>query len=172
MSYDGYGRLFRRAHDGSGQDWTEYVYDGLDPIVEYIDRGSQYANYYRGLGRILEMHEYKSQASPPGTAHYFHHDGLGSVSALTKHNGNSAHTYRYWDYGMVLDRNNNAADASNFTDPHNHYTYTGQEWEEHTWLYHFYAREYDPLVGVWLQQDPFRGQLREPTALHSNTYTL
>jgi RHS repeat-associated protein len=174
MLYDGYERLFRRTYDkhqgGGGQKWTEYVYDGLDPIVEYVDPSPQYVNYYRGLGRILEMHEYKSQASPPGTARYFHHDGLGSVSALTNNDGQSAHTYRYWDYGMALDKNGRAADASNFTDPHNHYTYTGQEWEEHTWLYHFYAREYDPLVGVWLQQDPYRGQLDTPMTLHRYGY--
>jgi len=174
MQYDGYGRLFRRTHDqhqgGGGQKWTEFVYDGLDPIAEYVEPSPQYTNYYRGLGRILSLHDFKSQGSPPGTAYYFHHDGLGSVSAITKHRGQSAHTYRYWDYGMVLDKNDRAADSSNFTDPHNHYTFTGQEWEEYTWLYHFYAREYDPVVGVWLQQDPYRGQLENPTTLYRYQY--
>lgn len=190
MLYDGYGRLFRRSQavhpdtsgltykvylpgisrgvggDG-GQKWLGFVYDGLDPIAEYGEPNpNHYVNYYRGLGRILEMHEFKSQQSPQGTAYYFHHDGLGSVSALTKHSGQSAHTYRYWDYGVVLDKNDGAADSSNFTDPHNHYTFTGQEWEEHTGLYHFYAREYDPLVGVWLQRDPYKGRLAEPVTLH------
>jgi RHS repeat-associated protein len=194
MLYDGYGRLFRRSQavhpdasaltykvylpgisrgesgDG-GQKWLGFVYDGLDPIAEYGEPNpNHYVNYYRGLGRILEMHEFKSQQSPQGTAYYFHHDGLGSVSALTKHNGQSAHTYRYWDFGVVLDKNGRAADASNFTDPHNHYTFTGQEWEEHTRLYHFYAREYDPLVGVWLQQDRFRGLLAESRTLHRYVY--
>lgn len=174
MAYDGYGRLFRRTHDahqgGGGLKWTEFVYDGLDPIVEYVDPSPQYINYYRGLGRVLEMHDYKSQASPAGTAHYFHHDGLGSIGAVTNHTGQSVHTYRYWDYGMVLDKNDGAANASNFTDPHNHYTYTGQEWEEDTRLYHFYAREYDPLVGIWLQQDPYRGILQGPDTLHRYAY--
>ena len=182
MLYDGYGRLFRRTHDmhqgggpstGSGQGgqkWVEFVYDGLDLIAEYVEPSPQYDNYYRGLGRILEMHEFKSQQSPKGTAYYFHHDGLGSVSALTKHRGQSAHTYRYWDYGMVLDKNDRAADSSNFTDPHNHYTFTGQEWDEYTWLYHFYAREYDPLVGVWLQPDPYRGQPDVPLSQHPYLY--
>ena len=192
MVYDGYGRLFRRTHDmhrdtsgltykiylpavargeTGGQKWVGYIYDGLDPIAEYGEPNpNHYVNYYRGLGRILEMHEFKSQQSPQGTAYYFHHDGLGSVSALTKHNGQSAHTYRYWDYGMALDKNDRAADSSNFTDPHNHYTFTGQEWEEYTWLYHFYAREYDPLVGVWLQQDRVRGMLMWPPSFHKYAY--
>lgn len=174
LTYDGYGRLFRRLYDmkqgSGGQKWTDYVYDGLDPIAEYLEPSGQYVNYYRGLGRILSMHEFKSQQSPNGTAYYFHHDGLGSVSALTKHQGQSAHTYRYADFGMALDKNGRAADSSNFTAPHNHYTYTGQEWDEETTLYHFYAREYDPVVGVWLQADPYRGRLVEPMTLHRYGY--
>jgi RHS repeat-associated protein len=174
MAYDGYGRLFRRMHDmhqgSSGQKWTEFVYDGLDPIVEYVDPSPQYTNYYRGLSRILESHDFKSQASPDGTASFYHYDGLGSVSAMTKHRGQSAHEYAYWDYGMVLDKNDGSADSSNFERPHNHYTYTGQEWEEYTRLYHFYAREYEPETGVWLQQDPYRGRLAEPVTLHRYGY--
>jgi RHS repeat-associated protein len=174
MTYDGYGRLFRRMHDmhqgGGGQKRVDFVYDGLDPIAEYVEPSSQYDNYYRALGRILEMHEFKSQSSPKGTAYYYHHDGLGSVSVLTKHQGQSAYTYRYWDYGMALDVNDGTADSSNFTHPHNHYTYTGQNWDDHNALYHFYAREYDPLVGVWLQQDLYRGRLPEPMTLHRYGY--
>ncbi len=174
MSYDGYGRLFRRTHDmhqgGGGQKWTDFVYDGLDPIVEYVDPSPQYVNYYRGLGRILEQHGYKSQQSPDGTAYFYHYDGLGSVSAITKHRGQSAHTYRYWDYGMALDKNGGTADSSNFTNPHNHYTYTGQYWDDKNALYHFYAREYDPVTGTWLQQDPYRGRLVEPMTLHRYGY--
>jgi RHS repeat-associated protein len=170
MTYDGYGRLFRRMHDqhqgGGGQKWTDFVYDGLDPIVEYVEPNPQYVNYYRGFGRILEQHGYKSQESPDGTAYFYHHDGLGSVSAITKHRGQAAHTYRYWDYGMALDKNDGTADSSNFTNPHNHYTYTGQNWDDENALYHFYAREYDPVTGVWLQQDPYRGKLAEPGTLH------
>lgn len=174
MNYDGYGRLFRRMHDmhqgGGGQKWVDFVYDGLDPIVEYVDPSPQYDNYYRGFGRILEMHEFKSQQSPDGTAYYYHYDGLGSVSALTKHQGQSAHTYRYGDYGMALDKNDGTADSSNFINPHNHYTYTGQNWDDENALYHFYAREYDPITGTWLQQDPYRGRLAEPMTLHRYGY--
>ncbi len=174
MLYDGYGRVFRRTHDqhqgSGGLKWTEFVYDGLDPIAEYVEPNPQYTNYYRGLGRILELHDFKSQQSPAGTAYYYHYDGLGSVSAITKHRGQSAHTYRYWDYGIVLDVNDGASDSSDFTGPHNHYTLTGQEWEEGTRLYHFYAREYDPVVGVWLQKDPYRGQMAQPETLQRYGY--
>jgi RHS repeat-associated protein len=174
LTYDGYGRLFRRMHDqrtgGGGQKWTEYVYDGLDPVVEYLEPSPQYINYYRGLGSILSMRPFRSQQDPNGTIDYFHYDGLGSVSALTKHAGQRAHTYRYADYGTIVDVNGKAADASNFTDPHNHYTYTGQEWDEQTGLLHFYAREYEPATGVWLQPDPYRGRIAAPETLHRYGY--
>ncbi len=178
LSYDGYGRLFRRLHDqrastslstGGGQKWTDYAYDGLDSIVEYEEPGSHYSNYYRGLGRILSMQPMRGGGNG-NILHYYHYDGLGSVTAITKSPGQSEHDYRYSDYGLILGNNGHAADASNFTDPHNHFTYTGQEWDEELSLYHFYAREYEPETGVWLQQDPYRGRIVEPMTLHRYGY--
>ena len=168
LTFDGYGRVFRRLHDqhigGGGQSWVDYVYDGLDPIAEYLEPSPQYVNYYRGLGRILSQND--GQGAGQGSLYYYHYDGLGSVSAMTGHQGQGGHTYRYSDFGTILDNNGQAVDASNFTDPHNHYAYTGQEWDEYTELFHFYAREYDPKTGVWLQQDPFRGRLGAPQSIH------
>lgn len=172
LTFDGYGRVFRRLHDqhigGGGQSWVDYVYDGLDPIAEYLEPSPQYVNYYRGLGRILSQND--GEGAGQGSLYYYHYDGLGSVSAMTKHQGQSGHTYRYNDFGIILDNNGQAADASNFTDPHNHYTYTGQEWDEYTELFHFYAREYDPQTGTWLQQDPYHGDLNRPKTLHRYGY--
>lgn len=173
LTYDGFGRLFRRLHDqhsgGGGQKWVEYVYDGLDPIAEYEEPSPQYANYYRGLGRILSMQPIRGSGGG-NQVFYYHDDGLGSVTALTKNQGASEHDYRYSDYGRILGNNGHAADASNFTDPHNHYTYTGQEWDEEIQLFHFYAREYEPETGVWLQQDPYRGRIDNPMTLNRYGY--
>ncbi|MBI3241766.1 MAG: N-acetylmuramoyl-L-alanine amidase [Chloroflexi bacterium] len=178
LTYDGYGRLFRRLHDqrastslntGGGQKWVDSVYDGLDPIAEYEEPGAHYSNYYRGLGRILSMQPIQG-GSAGNILHYYHYDGLGSVTAMTQDPGQSEHDYRYSDYGIILGNNGHAADASNFTDPHNHFTYTGQEWDEELSLYHFYAREYEPETGVWVQPDPYRGQLEMPMTLHRYEY--
>lgn len=173
--FDGYGRMFRRRHDqhiggGGDQSWVDYAYDGLDPIAEYENPSLQHVNYYRGLGRILNMRQNAADDAGDGTVYYYHDDGLGSVSAITKQQGQSAHNYRYDDYGTILDVNGKAADSSNFTNPHNHYAYTGQEWDEYANLFHFYAREYEPETGVWLQQDPYRGQLAIPVAFHRYGY--
>ena len=101
---------------------------------------------------------------PSGQRYAYHYDGLGSISALTKAQGQSVHTYRYDPYGLILPEN------GNWTDPHNGFTFMGQEMDEETGLLHFYARDYDPLRGTWMQQDPYRGRLPEPVTLHRYGY--
>lgn len=191
MVYDAYGRLFERnvapgnssanqaIIEKTARKITQFVYDGLDPIVEYTlnkqdqvndGKSVKHNNFYRADGRIISMLTNAEADYAPGRMYYFHYDGLNSVVALSKHIGQSVHNYQYGDFGTLRDNNGKTTDSSNFTDPHNHYTYTGQEWDENTGLYHFYAREYDPSTGTWLQQDPYRGQLADPMSLHRYGY--
>lgn len=163
LAYDGYGRVFMRRHHWlNGEDWTKYVYDGLDPIAEYTSR-TEHTNYYRGAGRILE------QESKTGL-YYYHHDGLGSVIAITQADATPVQDYRYTDYGTILGWDGHPAEPADFATPHNFYTYTGQEWDRRTDTYHFFARDYDPQTGTWLQQDPYRGEINAPSTLHRNNY--
>lgn len=164
MRHDGMNRRLVKTYDpkagANGIKRSEYTFDVLDPVAEYSMWNGQYNNYYRGdLGRMIAMHNF-----PSGQRYTYHHDGLGSISALTKAQGQSVHTYRYDPYGYVV------PDNGNWTDPHNGYTFTGQEWDEETSLLHFYARDYDPLRGVWMQQDPYRGRLSKPVTLHRYGY--
>ena len=39
-------------------------------------------------------------------------------------------------------------------------------------LYEFYARKYDPVTGIWLTQDTYRGLRKTPASLHHYQYTL
>ncbi|XOF34190.1 MAG: RHS repeat-associated core domain-containing protein [Candidatus Electrothrix sp. YB6] len=86
------------------------------------------------------------------------------MAGLTKQNGNAVHTYRYDPYSGVIPAN------GNFTDPHNHYTLTGKEFDENTGLVWFGARHYDPETGVWMGQDTYRGRLNDPASLHRFMY--
>jgi RHS repeat-associated protein len=167
MDHDGEGRRLVKVYDpkdgSGGAQRVEYVFDGLGPIAEYNTQNPQHDNYYRGdMGRILERHHFPSGAA--GQAFWYHYDGLGSVAGLTKQDGQSSHNYRYEPYGQIELPN------GNFTDPHNHYTFTGQEGDEHTGLYDFFARQYDPDAGVWVTQDAYRGQIVEPRSLHRYQY--
>jgi RHS repeat-associated protein len=167
LDYDGGGRRLAQSYDPKagkgGVKRTEYAFDNLDPVAEYNELTGQHDNYYRGDdGQISLSQHFNSGAA--GQLHWYHYDRKGDVAGLTKQNGNAAHTYRYEPYGAVIPAN------GNFTDPHNHYTLTGKEFDENTGLVWFGARHYEPETGVWMGQDVYRGTLDEPMSLHRFGY--
>ena len=168
LEYDGGGRKLVQHYDpkqgGNGVDKRdEYVFDGLDPVAEYDMQSGQRSDYYRGAGgQIALMHQFKGGTR--GQMYWYHYNNKGDVVGLTKQNGNSHHNYRYDPYGAVLPEN------GNFTDPHNHYTLTGKEFDENTGLVWFGARYYEPETGVWMGQDSYRGRLDSPMSLHRYGY--
>ncbi|MCI5207459.1 MAG: RHS repeat protein [Candidatus Electrothrix sp. ATG2] len=168
LEYDGGGRRLVQHYDpkqgGNGVDKRdEYVFDGLDPVAEYDMLNGQRTDYYRGAGGHLAlMHQYKGGTQ--GQMYWYHYNNKGDVAGLTKHNGNSHHNYRYDPYGAVLPEN------GNFTDPHNHYTLTGKEFDENTGLVWFGARHYEPETGVWMGQDVYRGMILNPMSLYRYQY--
>jgi RHS repeat-associated protein len=168
LEYDGGGRRLVQHYDpkqgGNGVDKRdEYVFDGLDPVAEYNMLNGQRTDYYRGAGgHMALMHQYKGGTQ--GQMYWYHYNNKGDVAGLTKHNGNSHHNYRYDPYGAVLPEN------GNFTDPHNHYTLTGKEFDENTGLVWFGSRHYEPETGVWMGQDSYRGRLSAPGSLHRFGY--
>ncbi len=134
----------------------QYLYDGLDPVVEYDDLdGAPMAvtYYYHGNDRLVA--QAREPISDTAVLHWYSYDGLGSVIALTDNNGVLTTTYRYNEYGELL-----AGDTTE-----NRYTYTEQEWDEETAFYHFFARPYDAQNGVWLIQDAYRGSSLDPLSL-------
>ncbi|MCI5138967.1 MAG: RHS repeat-associated core domain-containing protein [Candidatus Electrothrix sp. AR1] len=141
----------------------EYVFDGLDPVAEYQTLNGQYTNYYRGANRHITTSQHFNSGAT-GQLSWYHYNNKGDVAGMTKHNGNSVHTYRYDPYGGVIPAN------GNFTDPHNHYTLTGKEFDENMGLVWFGARFYDPESGVWMGQDSYRGRLSDPGSLHRFGY--
>jgi len=76
---------------------------------------------------LLVMRHFPAGAE--GQAYWVHLDGRGSIAGITQHQGQSTHNYRYDAYGQLLPA------QGNWTDPHNHYTFAGKEWDEHLGLY-------------------------------------
>jgi len=111
---------------------------------------------------LLAMRHFPAGAE--GQAYWVHLDGRGSVAGITKHQGQSTHNYRYDAFGQVLPA------QGNWTDPHNHYTFAGKEWDEHLGLYEFGVRLYDPWAGVWLTREPLPGDAWEPRTWHRYGY--
>lgn len=161
MAYDGHGRRVAKSeapNEGASLRTTSYLYDGLDPIATYETWHSAYANLYRAdSGRILTMDH-----SDDGSA-WFTQDGLGSTLALTDPSGDGTQAYRYEPYGSIAMRTGSS-------DVANPFTFTGQELDESTGLYHFHARDYDPATGTWLTRDPYRGTPDDPQSLHRYGY--
>jgi RHS repeat-associated protein len=108
------------------------------------------------------MHNFP--AGTRGQRYWYHHNGQGAIAGMTKQRGQSTHNYRYDAYGGNIPAN------GNFTNPHNDYTLTEKSWDDHTGLYYFGARHYDPLAAVWLTQDTYRGRTSEPITLHRFAY--
>jgi RHS repeat-associated protein len=88
---------------------------------------------------------------------YYHQDALGSVSDLSNSAGNAATTYQVDPFGKVT----TLGDAS-----FNRHIYTGQEFDDGTDQHYFGARFYEPSVGRFVTQDPFRGDLGAPASLN------
>ncbi len=178
MSYDGLGRRLAKTYtnhaaaqptagaaaapaDQPGT--TNYVFDGMQPIAEYSIQTPQRDDYYRGdQGRITALQHFPSGTQ--GQWFWYAYDGLGNVTGLTKQAGQSTHNYRYDSFGVI------DPGQGNFTDPHNHYTFGGQSWDDNMGMYEFYARAYDPSTGRWQQQDPYQGQISDPLSLQRYVY--
>ena len=170
LEYDGNGRRLAKTYSpGASQPGkrTEYVFDRLDSIVEYSMWNGQRNNMYRDSEQnLIFFQEFKSEQAPSGTNYFYHYDGEGNISATTKHQGQSDHTYRFDEYGAVMPEN------GNWLEPHNEYALSQKEYDSNTDLYYFGARHYDALTGTWMTQDSYRGEIQDPMSLHRYMYNF
>jgi RHS repeat-associated protein len=177
LEYDGNGRrLVSTYYPGSSEKGQrrEYAFDRLDPVVEYDLQNGQRNNIYRDARQNLMFYqEFKSEQAPNGTIYFYHYDGEGNISATSKHDGQSDHTYRYDEYGAVMpevggDKNQN--NGAGWLAPHNEYALSQKQYDSNMDLYYFGARHYDAKTGTWMTQDSYRGETQNPMSLHRYMY--
>lgn len=166
-TYDGYGRRVRKEISNlqSPRQTLTYLYNGLDPIADYetIGRVTTATHYYWANGGIAEIERQPNpKAGFAGDRYWTHTDGLGSLIDLTNAKGRPMMQVYYDEYGQLLTK------ARSLT----RYSFTGQEFDAETELYHFYARYYDPVTGFWLSQDIYRGWPFWPVSLHRYQYLM
>jgi YD repeat-containing protein len=95
FSYDAVGRRTEKTVSGVT---TQYLYDGLDIVVEKDGVGAVKAWYVR----TLNIDEPLARIAADGTVRYYHADALGSIIALTDGSGAVKTQYNYSPYGETV----------------------------------------------------------------------
>jgi RHS repeat-associated protein len=93
------------------------------------------------------------QISGDGTVRYFHHDQLGSTTALTNASGATVQSYSYDAYGQR---------TSATPTIHNPFQFAGQYTDVRTGLQYLRSRYYDPSTGQFLSRDPLESTTGQP----------
>lgn len=142
FAYSSDGSRIRRTEAGTP---TYFLYDfrdfnGYNDIVEEYDSvGNRVARYVHGPGLDEPL------AMERGAWYYYHIDGLGSVTVLTRADKTVANRYVYDDFGGFRSKTEAVA---------NSYTFTGREHDDITGMHFYRARYYDHVVGRFLTRDP------------------
>ena len=151
-SYDGLGNRISETITSSGVTTNlTYVNDYTQDVVEVLTKttGTVEENYYYGNNRI----------SSDDTIYGY--DGLSNVNMTLSLTGSIQNKYEYSDYGeRSLDSKTEIIN--------NEFGYNG---EAHTadGLQYLRARYYDPVIGVFISADSYRGEVND--LLSQNRYT-
>jgi RHS repeat-associated protein len=145
FAYDARRRCVARTVNG---ETTANVYDGWNLIEELSVSDTLSAKHLHGA----ETDEILCTIGTSATV-YHHHDGLGSVTALTDAMGALVERYTYDVYGTpsTFDASGAPLSASAYG---NRFLYTGREWLADLKLSDHRHRYYQPEIGRWLSRDP------------------
>jgi RHS repeat-associated protein len=117
--------------------------------ISQSTNGATTTSYTRdSQGLVLDSHQ------PGGTGQFYVYDALGNVIGLLDHTGALHRTYKYGPAGGVSKDSGSSFDTA--------IRYRGA-WNGAGNMYHFGARDYDPILREWTQVDPIDqpGDLRQ-----------
>ncbi len=138
--YDPFGRRIEKSVTKDGDtDTTKYVYDGASIIAEYDETNALGNRYIQGLGIDEPLAVLKNK-----NVHYYHADGLGSITALTDKKQNVDERFEYDSFGKMTH-------TGSVDQP---YAFTGREWDKEMGMYYYRARYYDEKTGRFITKDP------------------
>ncbi len=150
-TYDAFGRRIAKSVDTTPLDAVDaaleqYVYDGDDVILDFVDpdgsgpaASQQTVRYLRGPGIDNLLAIEKAQQTS-----WVLQDHLGSTRAIVSSQGVLLQSIDYDAFGKAI------VDSAPLT----RYQFTGREAEQETGLYYYRARYYDPGTGRFIGEDP------------------
>jgi RHS repeat-associated protein len=153
FTYDAFNRRIAKAVDTNPQDTTpavvtQFIYDGQDVLLEFVDSDGVGANqpvldtrYLHGAG----VDQVLAQESA-GNVVWLLTDHLGTVRDLVNNSGAVVNHFVYDSFGQVISESNPAIDTR--------YLFTGREFDQEIGLYYYRARYYDQTTGRFLSEDP------------------
>lgn len=190
-NYDNNGNLLKET---KGSEITSYTYDNFNRPVEVVLPNESYQmNHYDAMGlrvgltengirhefifsgssvvaevnsntggitRYVRGKELLATEDPRGILSYYLHNEHGDVINLVNANGEIQNAYKYDAFGNTTDY---AAKVNN------RFLYSGEQFDKVTGQYYLRARYYDPELGRFTQEDPYRGDgLNLYTYVHNN----
>ncbi|MGA9334840.1 MAG: RHS repeat-associated core domain-containing protein, partial [Rudaea sp.] len=142
---------------GATTQTTNYL---VDPNLAYAQVVAEYGTDGHATAIYVYGDELLMRITPSGTTDY-HHDGLGSVIALTDDTGTAIQTYGYDAWGNLVE--------STGTDA-NPYKFAGERFDADTNLIYLRARWYDAQVGRFVAGDKYSGKEQMPLSLNKYLY--
>jgi len=137
--YDPFGRRIQKS---GPLGTTNYLYDGANDIEEVDNAGNVLARYTQGREIDESLAMFRS-----GTASYYEHDGVNSITSLSNGTAAPANTYTFDSFGELT------ASTGSITNPSQ---YTGREFDPETRINYYRERYFDPSSGRFLSEDPLR----------------
>jgi RHS repeat-associated protein len=146
--YDGLGRCVKRTIDW---ETTLITYDGWQPIVEWNEwNGLKAWNVYGpGPDEILYRHDAYLAIDLR-----FHLDRMGNIAFVLNAAGEGIERYTYDAFGQPIVTEWNGANPRSYSWYGNRFMFTGREYFPELGLYEFRNRFYYPALGRFLQSDP------------------
>ncbi|MGD8978493.1 MAG: RHS repeat-associated core domain-containing protein, partial [candidate division WOR-3 bacterium] len=146
---NGYGEITSSTKSATKEYTIYYVYNGINPIVEYSPNGSILARYvYAGGLHIAKI--------AGADTNWYHCDALGSPRKMTNELGTATWTATYYPFGEMTAGSNNT------------HGFTGKEFDSEIGLNYFCQRYYDPQIGRFTSLDPQDSPASSPYAYCAN----
>ena len=156
--YDEYNRL-KTITKPDGQYQTNYYTIGN--LRTAIEENGKYTRFTYQAGRTKnEQNSYgeikktniigygQIATKQNGQTNYYLQNAHGDITNITNQEGQTINTYNYDAYGRITKKEENIP---------NRITYAGEQYDPIIEQYYLRARNYDPEIGRFIQEDSYRG---------------